>query len=67
MTEAGATRLEVSNAGSDHRQVFAAGTSSGEGVAEGWFSSGVTFHLIDSGSGKELLSYNVEALDCAIQ
>jgi hypothetical protein len=45
--------------------VFAAGGASGEGVAEGWFSAGVTFHLVDATSNEDLLTYTVEAIDCA--
>lgn len=60
-TKVQSTRVEVG----DKRQVFAAGGASGEGVAEGWFSAGVTFHLVDATSNSDLLTYTVEAIDCA--
>lgn len=57
-------RLQVSNQGSDARQVFAAGGVEGQSVAEGWVTAGVTFHLMDVADGKELLVYAVKAMRC---
>ena len=60
-------RVEVSDKTNQSRQVFAGGGSAGEAVAEGWFSAGVTFHVIDATSNRDLTSYTVDALDCAQQ
>lgn len=57
-------RVEVSDKTKQSRQVFAGGGSAGEAVAEGWFSEGVTFHVIDATSNRDLTSYTVDALDC---
>lgn len=64
-TKVQSTRVEVGEKTDGKRQVFAAGGSNGEGLAEGWYSAGVTFHLVDAVSNQDLLSYTVEAIDCA--
>lgn len=58
-------RVEVENRSTGTRQVFAAGGAAGEAIAEGWFAEGVTFHLINGASNAELVTYPVEALNCA--
>lgn len=58
-------RVEVEDRSKGTRQVFAGGSATGEATAEGWFSADVIFHVINATSNSELVSYPVEALNCA--
>ena len=61
------TRIEVNSSQDSKRQVFSVAGASGEAVAEGWFSAGVKFHLVDGVNNVDLVTYTVDALPCVQQ
>ncbi len=58
-------QLQVSSRTEPARKPFAGGLAVGEVTAGKWVRAGVTFHLVDLVTGRDLASYTVEALPCA--
>ena len=59
-----AVLLEISDAGSAARKLFAQGGASGEATTGQWVSNGMQFHLRDATSGKDLATQVIGHAPC---